>query len=216
VLEATLARLPADRIGAQGQFQEWLEDWDAGAPEQQHRHVSHLYAIYPSSQANVRDTPELVRAAKVTLNTRGDKSTGWATAWRLALWARMGEGDRAHAILLGLLGPERTYPNMFDAHPPFQIDGNFGGAAGIIEMVLQSWGDEIHVLPALPKAWPDGAMHGIRARGGNEADVEWSGGRLKKLALRGKAGDRVAVRYGGERRSLQLDGQGRASWILQG
>jgi len=215
-LEATLARLPADRIGAQGQFQEWLEDWDAGAPEQTHRHVSHLYAIYPSSQANVRDTPELVQAAKVTLNARGDKSTGWATAWRLALWARMGEGDRAHAILLGLLGPERTYPNMFDAHPPFQIDGNFGGTAGIIEMVLQSWGDEIHVLPALPKAWPEGAMHGIRARGGIEADVAWAGARLKRLALRGKAGDSVVVRYGAERRSLRLDGQGRASWILQG
>ena len=216
VLEATLARLPADRIGAQGQFQEWLEDWDAGAPEQTHRHVSHLYAIYPSSQANVRDTPELVQAAKVTLNTRGDKSTGWATAWRLALWARMGEGDRAHAILLGLMGPERTYPNMFDAHPPFQIDGNFGGAAGIIEMVLQSWGNELHVLAALPKAWPDGAMHGIRARGGIEADVEWSGGRLRRLALRGKPGDGITVRYGAERRYLRLDRRGRGGWIVQG
>ncbi|WP_426163046.1 glycosyl hydrolase family 95 catalytic domain-containing protein [Pseudoduganella sp. R-32] len=216
VLETTMARLPVDRIGAQGQFQEWLEDWDAGAPEQKHRHVSHLYAIYPSSQANVRDTPQLVQAAMITLNTRGDKSTGWATAWRLALWARMGEGDRAHAILLGLLGPERTYPNMFDAHPPFQIDGNFGGAAGIIEMVLQSWGDEIHVLAALPKAWPEGNMRGIRARGGVEADVEWSGGRLRRLALRGKPGESVSVRYRGEKRSLKLDGKGRAAWILQG
>jgi len=211
-LQATLKRLPADRIGAQGQFQEWLEDWDAGAPEQRHRHVSHLYAVYPSGQANVRDTPELVQAAKVTLNARGDKSTGWATAWRLALWARMGEGDRAHAILLGLLGPERTYPNMFDAHPPFQIDGNFGGTAGIIEMVLQSWGDEIHVLAALPKAWPEGAMQGIRARGAIEADVEWSGGRLRRLALRGKPGTRVPVRYAGQSRTLELDGKGRAVW----
>ena len=216
VLESTLARLPADRIGAQGQFQEWLEDWDAGAPEQKHRHVSHLYAIYPSSQANVRDTPELVQAAKVTLNTRGDKSTGWATAWRLALWARMGEGERAHAILLGLLGPERTYPNMFDAHPPFQIDGNFGGTAGIIEMVLQSWGDELHILAALPKAWPEGSMQGIRARGGIEADVEWSAGRLRRLTLRGKPGARVPVRYAGQLRTVALDGRGRASWVLQG
>ncbi len=211
-LEATLARLPADRIGAQGQFQEWLEDWDAGAPEQQHRHVSHLYAVYPSSQANVLATPELVQAAKVTLNTRGDKSTGWATAWRLALWARMGDGDRAHAILLGLLGPDRTYPNMFDAHPPFQIDGNFGGTAGIIEMVLQSWGDEIHVLAALPKAWPEGAMHGIRARGGIEADVEWSAGRLRRLSLRGKAGTRVPVRYGGQVHMVTLDARGQGAW----
>lgn len=209
LLEKTLARLPADRIGAQGQFQEWLEDWDAGAPEQQHRHVSHLYAIYPSEQANLRDTPELVRAAKVTLNTRGDKSTGWATAWRLALWARMGEGDRAHAILLGLLGPDRTYPNMFDAHPPFQIDGNFGGTAGIIEMVLQSWGGELHVLPALPSAWPEGAMRGIRARGAIEADVEWSGGRLSRLALRGKPGAQVPVRYRSQLHSVSLDSRGR-------
>ena len=215
-IEATLARLPPDRIGAQGQLQEWLEDWDAGAPEQKHRHVSHLYAIYPSGQLNPRDNPDFVQAAKVTLNTRGDKSTGWATAWRLALWARMGEGDRAHAILLGLLGPERTYPNMFDAHPPFQIDGNFGGTAGIIEMVLQSWGDEVHVLPALPSAWPEGAMHGIRARGGIEADVEWSGGRLRRLALRGKPGERVPVRYRGQLRKLELDRRGRAAWVLQG
>lgn len=105
MLQTKRARLPADRIGAQGQLQEWLEDWDAGAPSQKHRHVSHLYAVYPSEQINVRDTPELIAAAKVTLNTRGDKSTGWATAWRLALWTRMGEAERAYAILQGLLGP---------------------------------------------------------------------------------------------------------------
>jgi alpha-L-fucosidase 2 len=209
---AARARLPADRIGAQGQFQEWLEDWDAEAPEQKHRHVSHLYAVYPSEQANLRDTPELVKAAKVTLNTRGDKSTGWATAWRLALWARMGDGDRAHSILLGLLGPTRTYPNMFDAHPPFQIDGNFGGTAGILEMVLQSWGGEVHVLPALPSAWPEGAVRGVRARGGIEADVEWAGGKLKRLALRGKPGASIPVRYRGRLASVVLDARGRAEF----
>ncbi|MGO4376653.1 glycoside hydrolase family 95 protein [Pseudoduganella sp. RAF53_2] len=205
-------RLPADRIGAQGQLQEWLEDWDAGAPEQQHRHVSHLYAIYPSEQINVRANPELIAAARVTLNTRGDKSTGWATAWRLALWARMGDSERAHSILLGLLGPERTYPNMFDAHPPFQIDGNFGGTAGILEMVLQSWGGEIHVLPALPKAWPDGYVRGVRARGGIEADVEWSAGRLRRLALRGNPGASVVVRHAGRTTTLTLNAQGRAEF----
>jgi alpha-L-fucosidase 2 len=209
---AARERLPADRIGAQGQLQEWLEDWDAGAPEQQHRHVSHLYAIYPSEQINVRDNPELIAAARVTLNTRGDKSTGWATAWRLALWARMGDGERAHSILLGLLGPERTYPNMFDAHPPFQIDGNFGGTAGILEMVLQSWGGEIHVLPALPKAWPDGYVRGVRARGGIEADVEWSAGRLRRLALRGNPGASVVVRHAGQTTTLALNAQGRAEF----
>ncbi len=208
-LEQARKRLPPDRIGAQGQLQEWLEDWDAGAPEQQHRHVSHLYGVYPSGQINVRDTPELIRAAKVTLNTRGDRSTGWATAWRLALWARMGEGERAHAILLGLLGPERTYPNMFDSHPPFQIDGNFGGAAGILEMLVQSWGGEIHILPALPRAWPEGAVHGLRARGAVELDMEWSAGRMQVLRLRGKPHAKVAVRYGDKSAVVVLDAQGR-------
>lgn len=209
-LEARRARLPADRIGAQGQLQEWLEDWDAGAPEQNHRHVSHLYAVYPSEQINVRDTPALIAAAKVTLNTRGDKSTGWATAWRLALWTRMGEGDRAHSILQGLLGPERTYPNMFDAHPPFQIDGNFGGAAAILEMLVQSWGGEIHLLAALPQAWPEGAVRGVRARGGVELDLDWSQGKLSQLLVRGKPGQKIKVRYADRLTELTLDARGRA------
>jgi alpha-L-fucosidase 2 len=212
-LEAKRARLPADRIGAQGQLQEWLEDWDAGAPDQQHRHVSHLYGVYPSEQINVRDTPDLIRAAKVTLNTRGDKSTGWATAWRVALWARMGDGERAHAILLGLLGPTRTYPNMFDAHPPFQIDGNFGGTAGILEMLVQSWGGEIRILPALPKAWPEGSVHGVRARGGIELDLDWADGRLQRLRLRGKPHATVKVRHGDRLVAVTLDGEGRGRFI---
>jgi alpha-L-fucosidase 2 len=209
-LEAKRVRLPADRIGAQGQLQEWLEDWDAGAPEQQHRHVSHLYGVYPSEQINLRDTPALIAAAKVTLNTRGDKSTGWATAWRLALWTRMGEGERAYAILQGLLGPERTYPNMFDAHPPFQIDGNFGGTAAILEMLVQSWGGEIRLLAALPQAWPEGALRGVRARGGVELDLDWADGKLRQLQLRGKPGQMVKVRYGERLTEMKLDGKGRA------
>jgi alpha-L-fucosidase 2 len=195
-LATTRARLAPDRIGAQGQLQEWLEDWDAAAPEPQHRHVSHLYGVYPSEQINVRDTPALINAAKVTLNARGDRSTGWATAWRLALWARMGEGERALAILRGLLGPERTYPNMFDAHPPFQIDGNFGGTAGILEMLVQSWGGEIHLLPALPRAWPDGVVRGLRVRGGIELDLDWKAGKPQRLALRGPPDARLRLRHG--------------------
>ncbi|USX20362.1 glycoside hydrolase family 95 protein [Oxalobacteraceae bacterium OTU3REALA1] len=207
-LETMRARLPADRVGAQGQLQEWLEDWDAGAPEQQHRHVSHLYAVYPSEQINVRDTPELIAAAKVTLNTRGDRSTGWATAWRLALWTRMGEGERAYSILQGLLGPERTYPNMFDSHPPFQIDGNFGGAAAILDMLVQSWGGEIHILAALPKAWPEGALRGVRAKGGVEIDLDWADGKMKRLRLRGKPHDKVRVRYRDRLIQVVLDKKG--------
>jgi alpha-L-fucosidase 2 len=207
-LAAMRARLPADRIGAQGQLQEWLDDWDAIAPEPKHRHVSHLYAVYPSEQINPRDTPALIDAAKVTLNARGDQSTGWATAWRLALWARLGDGDRAHAILQGLLGPVRTYPNMFDAHPPFQIDGNFGGAAGILEMIVQSWGGEIHLLPALPRDWPEGSLHGVRARGGIELDIDWAGSRLTRLVLRGRPGGPVALRYQGQLTTLTLGADG--------
>jgi alpha-L-fucosidase 2 len=202
------ARLPADRIGAQGHLQEWLEDWDAGAAEQQHRHVSHLYAVYPSEQINVRDTPELAQAARVTLNARGDESTGWATAWRLALWTRLGDGERAYKILQGLLGPARTYPNMFDAHPPFQIDGNFGGAAAILDMVVQSWGGEIHLLAALPKAWPQGRLHGVRAHGGVELDVDWQDGHLARVQLRGRAGQRVALRHRGRHVEVLLDARG--------
>ncbi len=206
------ARLPKDRVGAQGQLQEWLDDWDASAPEQNHRHVSHLYGVYPSGQINVRDTPELIAAAKTTLNTRGDLSTGWATAWRLALWARMGEGERAHSILKGLLGPARTYPNMFDAHPPFQIDGNFGGAAGILEMIVQSWGGEIHLLPALPAAWPEGRIDGLRVRAAATLSISWKDGALQALHLNGPANSEITVRYRGERRVLRLDGAGRAVW----
>ena len=210
----TEKRIAPDRIGRGGQVQEWLEDWDAGAPEQQHRHISHLYALYPSSQINPRDTPDYVKAAQVTLRQRGDLSTGWATAWRICCWARTGDGDHAHAILRSLLGPQRTYPNMFDAHPPFQIDGNFGGATGIMEMVLQSWGGEIHLLPALPGAWPSGRITGICARGAITADMAWSRGQLTSLVLKGPALTEVSLRYRGNLRKVRLDDRGAYRWNL--
>ncbi|MEO5773949.1 MAG: glycoside hydrolase family 95 protein [Sphingomicrobium sp.] len=207
-LKAARARIAPDRIGKSGQFQEWLEDWDGEAPDQQHRHVSHLYAVYPSSQLNVRDTPNFIKAAEKTLNTRGDKSTGWATAWRLCLWARMGNAERAYRILLGLIGPERTYPNMFDSHPPFQIDGNFGGAAGILEMLLQSWGGELILLPALPRSWQTGSIRGVRARGGLIVDLHWRDGKMRRLLIKGPPGAAVRIRHGGAARDVRLSNRG--------
>ena len=207
-LTRTRARIAPDRIGAQGQLQEWLEDWDSQAADQHHRHVSHLYAVYPSGQINVRDTPELVQAAKTSLIQRGDLATGWGTAWRLCLWARMGEGDHAHEVLRALTGPQRTYPNMFDAHPPFQIDGNFGGAAGIMEMLIQSWGGEIILLPALPKAWPTGEIKGMKARGGITLDMSWRHATLVSLVLKGKPGASIRLRHHGSVRVATLDPQG--------
>ncbi|WP_454759603.1 glycoside hydrolase family 95 protein [Caulobacter segnis] len=196
-LKAARDKLAPYKIGKEGQLQEWQEDWDADAKEPQHRHVSHLYGLFPSDQISIDTTPKLAAATKVTLLKRGDMTTGWAIAWRLNLWARLGEGDHAHAVLRLLLGPERTYPNMFDAHPPFQIDGNFGGTSGMTEMVLQSRNDRIYLLPALPSAWPTGHMTGLRARGAVGVDVRWTGGKLTEAVLTAKAdGEHTVVNAG--------------------
>lgn len=203
-LRATRARLAPDRIGAQGQLQEWHADWDAAAPEPHHRHVSHLYGLYPSHQINLDDTPDLARAAQRSLELRGDESTGWATAWRANLWARLRDGEHAHRILRFLLGPERTYPNMFDAHPPFQIDGNFGGAAAMAEMLMQSRGDEILLLPALPSAWPTGSVTGLRARGRCRVDLSWRDGKLAAVTLTGGIAGKRTVRLGRQQVSVML------------
>jgi len=211
-LASTRGRLAPDRIGKDGQLQEWLEDWDMTAPERQHRHVSHLYAVYPSAQLSSGTTPDLTAAARHSLDLRGDESTGWATAWRIALWARLGDPERAYRLIAFLISPARTYPNMFDAHPPFQIDGNFGGAAAMAEMLLQSHAGVIDLLPALPKAWASGRVTGLRARGGFDIDLEWQDGRLQRAAIRSTWGTTARLRSGTAERTVTMKPGDSLTW----
>lgn len=202
LLEEKYARIAPNQIGKYGQLQEWMEDKDDTADH--HRHVSHLWGVYPGTDITWAGSPALMKAARQSLLYRGDDGTGWSLAWKVNLWARMRAGDHAMLMVDKLLssatetqGGEKggVYPNLFDAHPPFQIDGNFGGAAGIAEMLLQSQEKEIALLPALPAVLPDGAVKGICARGGFELNIKWQKGALQQVELLSRAGGTAVLRY---------------------
>ncbi len=214
-LEIALAKLHPYQIGKKGNLQEWYYDWDDQEP--QHRHQSHLFGLFPGNHITPANTPELANACKKTLEIKGDETTGWSKGWRINLWARLLDGNHAYKMyreLLKYVDPDGvttsysrgggTYPNLFDAHPPFQIDGNFGGAAAVAEMLLQSSENEIHLLPALPDAWDEGSVKGICARGGFVVSMDWGNGAVKKLSVFARKSGKTTLFYGSEKREISL------------
>jgi alpha-L-fucosidase 2 len=214
-IEGALAKLYPYQIGKAGNLQEWYYDWEDQDPK--HRHQTHLFGLYPGQHITPALTPDLADACRKTLEIKGDETTGWSKGWRINLWARLWDGNRAYKMYRELLkyvepdgmrtnnsGGGGTYPNLFDAHPPFQIDGNFGGTAAVAEMLLQSTNDEIRILPALPDVWSQGSVSGICARGGFEISMTWSGKKLTRFEILAKADGKANMVYGDNRKELNM------------
>lgn len=213
--ESTLARLHPYKIGKKGNLQEWYYDWDDQDP--QHRHQSHLFGLFPGSHITPATTPELANACRKALEIKGDETTGWSKGWRINLWARLGDGNRAYKMyreLLRYVDPDGvkdskhrgggTYPNLFDAHPPFQIDGNFGGAAAVAEMLVQSTDKQINLLPALPDSWSEGSVSGICARGGFVVSIDWAKKTPKTVSISSKIGGKTTLVCGNKQKTITL------------